>query len=68
MLDTATQVWSWVWTLTWFVGLSVFSILSVLVIIFGGYDLAALLKSLAIRHGEAQAAEAAETPPSPEAP
>ncbi|MBM3474277.1 MAG: hypothetical protein FJX75_13490 [Armatimonadetes bacterium] len=68
MEDTATQVWSWVWTLTWFVGLSVFSVLSVLVIIFGGYDLAALLKSLAVRHGEAQAAEAGETPPSPEMP
>ena len=68
MQDTATQVWSWVWTLTWFVGLSAFSILSVLVIIFGGYDLAALLKSLAVRHGEAQKAEASEPPPSPMTP
>jgi uncharacterized membrane protein SpoIIM required for sporulation len=55
-------MWMDAWSVVWFVGLSVFSILSVLVIIFGGYDLAALLKSLAARHGEAQAAEAAETP------
>lgn len=68
MEDTPTQVWSWVWTLLWFGGLSVFSILSVLVIIFGGYDLAALLKSLAIRHGEALKAEAGEPPASSETP
>ena len=64
MQDMATPIWSWLWTLLWFVGLSVFSLLSVLIIIFGGFDLAALLKSLAVRHGEAQAAESAE-PPSP---
>ena len=74
MQDTATQVWSWVWTLTWFGGLTIFSVLSVLVIIFGGHDLTAMLKSLRDRHLAQQAAEEAaaqgespdaQLPPSP---
>jgi hypothetical protein len=71
MQDTATQAWTWIWTLMWFGGLTVFSVLSVLVIIFGGYDLAALLRSLAIRHGERVAAEdegRESPPPAAEAP
>lgn len=54
MQDTATQAWTWLWTVLWFSGLAVFSVLSVLVIIMGGLDLAGLLRSLRIRHGEAQ--------------
>lgn len=50
------ETWMMVWTLVWYISLSVFALLSILVIILGGYDLAALLNSLRIRHGEAQAA------------
>jgi len=45
------------WTYVWFISLGVFSILSILVIIFGGYDLAALLQSLRRRHLEATTTE-----------
>jgi hypothetical protein len=48
--------WMFLWTAVWFISLGVFSILSVLVIIFGGYDLAALLRSLHTRHVVAEAA------------
>ena len=48
--------WMSLWTVVWFISLGVFSLLSVLVIIFGGYDLAALLKSLHTRHLAAEAA------------
>ena len=51
--------WVSLWTATWYVGISVFSLLSVLVIIFGGYDLAALLTSLRARHLAAQEADGA---------
>ena len=53
------QFWVSLWTATWYVGISVFSLLSVLVIIFGGYDLAALLTSLRARHLAAQEADGA---------
>ncbi len=46
--------WVGLWTVLWFGGLGVFSILTVLVVIFGGRDLAALLASLSKRHGERQ--------------
>jgi hypothetical protein len=52
------DIWTGIWTLLWFAGLGIFSILSVLVIFFGGHDLAALLMSLRRRHGEAAAEEA----------
>lgn len=42
--------WMSLWSLTWFASLAVFTVLSVLVIVFGGYDLTALLKSLHTRH------------------
>ena len=58
-----TEFWMSLWTYVWFVSLGIFSVLSVLVIIFGGYDLAALLKSLKVRHGEAQAIEDEHAPP-----
>jgi hypothetical protein len=67
MSDPTTSLWSALWTFVWFAGLGIFSVLSVLVIVFGGYDLAALLTSLRVRHAEAQAAEAEASgpPPSP---
>jgi hypothetical protein len=52
------EFWVGAWTAVWFIGLTVFSILSVLVIVFGGYDLTAMLKSLRDRHLAQQAAEA----------
>jgi len=57
--------WIALWTGLWYGGLAVFSVLSVLVIIFGGFDLAALLASLRQRHLDQQQAEAAATPPLP---
>lgn len=57
----ANDFWMFVWSALWFVGLGIFSVLSVLVIVFGGYDLVALLASLRRRHGEAQASEAEST-------
>jgi len=50
-----TDFWVALWTIVWFGGLAVFSVLSVMVIIFGGYDLVALLASLRRRHQEGQA-------------
>jgi len=44
--------WIGLWTVVWFAGLGIFTLLSVFVIIFGGKDLAALLVSLRRRHGE----------------
>jgi hypothetical protein len=57
------EFWMSLWTYVWYASLAVFSVLSVLVIILGGYDLAALLKSLKVRHGEAQAIEDEYAPP-----
>jgi len=42
--------WIPLWTFIWFAGLTVFSVLSVFVIILGGKDLASLLRSLRERH------------------
>jgi hypothetical protein len=53
-----TDFWMFIWTGLWFAGLGVFSLLSILIIFFGGHDLVALLASLRRRHGEAEAAEA----------
>jgi len=49
------EFWMSLWTIVWFISLGIFSLLSVLVIIFGGYDLMALLASLRRRHLLAQA-------------
>jgi hypothetical protein len=57
------EFWVNLWTAVWFVGLSVFSILSALVIIFGGRDVTALLGALRARHLAQQAAEAQGEPP-----
>lgn len=57
------EFWMSLWTYVWYASLAIFSLLSVMVIIFGGYDLAALLKSLKVRHGEAQAVEDEYAPP-----
>jgi hypothetical protein len=53
------EFWANLWTAVWFIGLTIFSVLSVLVIIFGGHDLTAMLKSLRDRHLAQQAAEEA---------
>lgn len=69
-----TDLWMSIWTFVWFVSLGIFSLLSVLVIIFGGHDLAALLASLRRRHLEAVTTEeeiyleTPEIPPAPPAP
>jgi hypothetical protein len=64
--------WPTLWTVIWYVGLGVFSVLSALIIVFGGHDLVALLASLRERHRQAQAAAAAEAetalPPPPLSP
>ena len=49
------ELWASLWKVVFYVGLSAFSALSVLVVIFGGYDLASLLTSLRARHLEQQA-------------
>jgi uncharacterized membrane protein len=54
------ETWMTIWTALWFVGLSVFSVLSVLTIYFGGLDLVAMLASLRRRH---LAASETECPP-----
>ena len=46
------QFWIALWTVIWFSSLVVFSLLSVLIIIFGARDLVALLANLKARHGE----------------
>ena len=38
--------WQWLWTLLWFGGLAVFSLLTVIITILGGRDLQALLRGL----------------------
>jgi len=69
-----TEFWMSVWTFVWYVSLAIFSVLSVLVIIFGGHDLAALLASLRRRHEEHMATaeevylEEPAIPPAPPAP
>lgn len=50
--------WVSLWAVIWYGGLTIFALLSVLVIIFGGSDLLALLSSLKIRHEEQEAVEA----------
>jgi hypothetical protein len=54
---SSLDFWMSLWTGVWFISLGVFSLLSVLVIIFGGQDLVALLKSLHTRHVTALEAE-----------
>jgi len=49
------EFWVWLWTVLLFAGVGIFSVLSVLVIIFWGRDLVALLTSLRARHREQQA-------------
>jgi hypothetical protein len=49
------ELWASVWKVVFYAGLSAFSALSVLVVVFGGYDLASLLISLRARHLERQA-------------
>ncbi len=49
-----TQLWMDLWTVVWFVGLGVFSVLSVLTIIFGGADLVSMLAAIRQRHLAAQ--------------
>lgn len=55
-----TEFWMSLWSIIWFVSLAIFSVLTVMVIIFGGHDLHALLSALRVRHGEAVAKEQAE--------
>lgn len=45
-------LWREGWTVIWFGSLAIFSVLTVMVIFYGGHDLAALLRSLRIRHHE----------------
>jgi hypothetical protein len=54
-----TNFWVGLWTVLWFFGLAVFSVLSVLVTVCGARDLTALLGALRQRH-MAQKAEAAQ--------
>jgi hypothetical protein len=49
------QAWIWLWTFVWYAGIGVFSVLSLLVIWFGGRDLMDLLQSLKARHLRQQA-------------
>ena len=44
------QFWIALWTVVWFVSLGIFSILSLLVIVFGFRDLVDLFKTLKMRH------------------
>lgn len=44
--------WSSLWTLTWFAGLAIFTILSALVLVFGAHDILALFRSLKDKHGD----------------
>ncbi len=53
---SSIDFWMSLWTLVWFASLGIFSVLSVLVIWFGGSDLVALLSALRARHMAAEAA------------
>lgn len=53
---SSMDFWMNLWTFVWFGSLGVFSVLSGLVIWFGGRDLVALLSALRTRHLEAEAA------------
>ena len=53
------QFWVSLWTATWYLGLGLFAVLSVLVIVLGGRDLVAMLAALKARHLAAQDAEGA---------
>lgn len=57
-----TDFWVALWTVLWFFGLGIFSVLSVLVTVGGGRDLVAMLAALRQRH-MAQQAEAGESRP-----
>jgi hypothetical protein len=46
--------WIGLWSILWFAGLGIFSVLSVLVIVFGGRDLAFLFRDLKARHDSSQ--------------
>jgi hypothetical protein len=43
------QFWATLWTAVWFAGLGIFSVLSIMVIIFGAGDLVSLFASLKAR-------------------
>jgi len=58
----SVNFWITLWTITWFVGLVVFTGLSCAIIVFGAKDLLHLLRSLAIRHEQQ-----GETPPAGDA-
>lgn len=47
------QFWISLWTLVWFGSLAVFSVLSLLVIVFGFRDLVDLFRTLRERHRKA---------------
>lgn len=53
---SSIDFWMSLWTFVWFASLGVFSVLSVLVVWFGGRDLVALLSALRARHLAAEAA------------
>ncbi|NPV48893.1 MAG: hypothetical protein HPY69_18280 [Armatimonadetes bacterium] len=57
---SSVDFWMSLWTLVWFASLGVFSVLSILVIWFGGSDLLALLGALRARHMAAEAAGSKE--------
>jgi len=52
--------WMPVWTFTWFVGLAIFTGLSIVITIYGAFDIASLLRSLKRQHLE-QEKEAPES-------
>jgi hypothetical protein len=52
--------WMTLWTVVWFGGLLLFTVLAVLVIFGGGKDVASLLLSLRERHRAAQGEEPVE--------
>ncbi|MCX7599362.1 MAG: hypothetical protein N2512_10955 [Armatimonadetes bacterium] len=58
-----TDFWVTLWTILWFFGLGIFSVLSVLVTVGGGRDVVAMLAALRQRHLAAQAENGPAGPP-----
>jgi hypothetical protein len=47
--------WQWFWTLLWFGGLGIFTVLALVITVRGGFDLRTLLRTLQSERREAEA-------------
>ena len=52
-------VWQWLWTLVFFIGLNLFTLLAVAIAIHGWQDISSLIRTLQSQHQHTEGAEAA---------